>query len=254
MIEKRAHSPRLRARVNQVAQVVIDLSLRRGKSALNILKADKRDLFNLNQPYAYWVKDGSVRFEFETPAAKPQDPGSKVRQWRTRRGLSQTELARQVGATPSTISQVENGLIYPSLPAIFKMAEVLAVPVSAFFEETPGHRENAVLRPDMAIDVAFPGLPVSSISGKRLVPAGFPSAGEAFLIDVAPQADLPAHFFQHKGEEMAYVLDGELEINLAGEAPQRAGKGDLIHLTSQIPTRWRNVGGGTARLLWIKIG
>ncbi|MBV5267853.1 MAG: hypothetical protein JZU67_05000, partial [Burkholderiaceae bacterium] len=44
MIEKRAHSSRLRAQINHIAQVVIDLSVKRGKTALTLIKAEKRHL------------------------------------------------------------------------------------------------------------------------------------------------------------------------------------------------------------------
>ena len=53
------------------------------------------------------------------------DLGLRLKEFRLRRGLSQTELAKLVGVTPSTISQVESNLIYPSLPALMKMAEAL---------------------------------------------------------------------------------------------------------------------------------
>jgi hypothetical protein len=42
IMEKEAHSPRLRASINQIAQVAIDLSVKRGKTSLTVLKAEKR--------------------------------------------------------------------------------------------------------------------------------------------------------------------------------------------------------------------
>ena len=53
IMEKRAHSPRLRARVNQITQVAIDLSVKRGKTSLTVLKAEKRHLDTLNKPFNY---------------------------------------------------------------------------------------------------------------------------------------------------------------------------------------------------------
>ena len=54
IIEKEAHSSRLKAQINQIAQVAIDLSVKRGKTSLTILKAEKRDPNTLNKPYDYW--------------------------------------------------------------------------------------------------------------------------------------------------------------------------------------------------------
>ena len=38
LVEKGAHSSRLKANINKIAQVVIDLSVRRGNAALKILR------------------------------------------------------------------------------------------------------------------------------------------------------------------------------------------------------------------------
>ena len=48
IMDKGAHSERLRASINQIAQVAIELSISRGKSALTIRKADKRKPDALN--------------------------------------------------------------------------------------------------------------------------------------------------------------------------------------------------------------
>ncbi|MDH3344628.1 MAG: helix-turn-helix domain-containing protein, partial [Desulfobacteraceae bacterium] len=137
IIEKRAHSPRLRAQINQIAQVAIDLSVKRGKTSLTILKAEKRELDTMNKPFNYWSKGLKITFASEKHSTDWFDLGMRLKEFRTRRGLSQTELGKLVGVTPSTISQVESNLIYPSLPALLKMAEVLAIELNSFFRESP---------------------------------------------------------------------------------------------------------------------
>jgi KaiC/GvpD/RAD55 family RecA-like ATPase len=56
IVEKKAHSQRLKAHINKIAQVAIDLSLRRGKTALTVVKADKRKFDALNKAHAYWAQ------------------------------------------------------------------------------------------------------------------------------------------------------------------------------------------------------
>ena len=133
IMEKKAHSPRFRAQISQIAQVAIDLSIKRGTTFLTVLKAEKRKLDNLHQPHKYWVKELNIAFDEERRPSGLMDLGQRIKALRLKRGLSQTELAQSVGVTPSTISQVESNLIYPSLPALFKMAEILAVEGSSFF-------------------------------------------------------------------------------------------------------------------------
>ena len=63
------------------------------------------------------------------------DIGRRLTAHRARRGLRVAELAREVGVTPSLISQIEHGLSRPSVSTLFALAQALDVPVNAFFRE-----------------------------------------------------------------------------------------------------------------------
>ena len=252
ILEKSAHSSRLRAQINQIAQVAIDLAIKRGTTSLTILKAEKRSLENQHKPHTYWVKDLSVTFDVERRTKGPVELGLRLKQLRAKRGLSQTELARLVGVTPSTVSQVESNLIYPSLPALMKMAEVLSVDISSFFQEGGEARKRVTFPASDHIDVDLPDLPRGSLSAKLLTPIDVDLRAEPYLIEVPPKKTLPSHFFIHKGEEVGYLLSGKLQLNLE-KAVYSVRAGDVVYLTSEMPTQWRNPGPGVARLLWIKI-
>ncbi len=252
ILEKSAHSSRLRAQINQIAQVAIDLAIKRGTTSLTILKAEKRSLENQHKPHTYWVKDLSVTFDVERRTKGPVELGLRLKQLRAKRGLSQTELARLVGVTPSTVSQVESNLIYPSLPALMKMAEVLSVDISSFFQEGGEARKRVTFPASDHIDVDLPDLPKGSLSARLLTPIDVDLRAEPYLIEVPPKKTLPSHFFIHKGEEVGYLLSGKLQLNLE-KAVHSVRAGDVVYLTSEMPTQWRNPGPGVARLLWIKI-
>jgi transcriptional regulator with XRE-family HTH domain/quercetin dioxygenase-like cupin family protein len=57
--------------------------------------------------------------------------------YRAARGMRVAELAREVGVTPSLISQIEHGQSRPSVSTLFALAQALDVPVDAFFREPP---------------------------------------------------------------------------------------------------------------------
>jgi transcriptional regulator with XRE-family HTH domain len=252
VMEKKAHTPRFRAQINQIAQVAIDLSIKRGTTSLTILKAEKRDLENLHKPHPYWVKDKAVSFDAEKRIGMGIDLGQRVKGLRLKKGLSQTELAQLVGVTPSTISQVESNMIYPSLPGLLKMAEILSVEVSSFFQEKSGNKRRVVFTPQEAVAVKFQELPEGSVSGKLLTPVDIETKAEPYLIEIPPYQTIAAHFFVHKGEEMGYLLDGELYIKL-GKENFTLRTGEVIYLVSEMPWEWKNPGPATARLFWVKI-
>jgi transcriptional regulator with XRE-family HTH domain/KaiC/GvpD/RAD55 family RecA-like ATPase len=252
IMEKRAHSPRLRAQINQIAQVAIDLSVKRGTTSLTILKAEKRDLDTLNKPYNYWSKGLNVAFDSERRGTRSINLGLRLKELRTRRGLSQTELAKLVGVTPSTISQVESDLIYPSLPALLKMAEILSIEISSFFQESEEMTTRLIFPASEAVEIKFPDQPAGSIHAKLLTPVDFDPKAEPYLIEIPPKKNLSSHFFIHKGEEVGYMLSGKLQLKLE-KAVYTVRAGDVIYLTSEMPSQWNNPGPGVARMLWIKV-
>lgn len=252
IIEKKAHSQRLRARINQIAQVAIDLAIKRGKTSLTILKAEKRALETINKPFTYWSREREVTFDAEARAAGRIDLGGRLKTVRTLQGLSQTELAKLVGVTPSTISQVESNLIYPSLPALYKMAEVLSIDVSAFFRDAAETVCPSVFTAAEAVAHKFPNLPRDSVSGKRLTGIDFEAEAEPYLIEIPAGASLPLHFFVHKGEEFGYVLAGELQVKI-GRSVETVTTGDTVYLKTDTPTQWKNTGTEAARLIWVTI-
>lgn len=252
VVEKGAHSNRLKAHINQLAQVAIDLAIKRGKSALTILKAHNRKPKSLNKPESFWADGMAVSFDVEkTVPSSLLDLGARLKQLRTKQGMHQKELAGMVGVTPSTISQIESNLIYPSLPALFKMAQILTVDIGYFFQ-----KESAGQKPSVFAGggqtVRFPDLPKGSIKGQHLLPVDMPSAIEPYFLEIPAGKKLPAHFFVHKGEEFGFLFEGELQVTIQNSVKQLAA-GDVVYLTRHIPSQWKNTGKKAARMIWLKI-
>jgi transcriptional regulator with XRE-family HTH domain/KaiC/GvpD/RAD55 family RecA-like ATPase len=252
IMEKKAHSPRLRAQINQIAQVVIELSLKRGSSSLSIIKAQERNLQHFDKPFSYWTKDLSITFDDEKRATGGIELGHRLKELRTRRGFSQTELARLVGVTPSTISQIESSLIYPSLPALLKMTEVLTVDISSFFQDKADVRKRIVFPESEGTEIKITEFPEGSIQSRLLIPVDFDFRAEPYLIEIPPDKILPSHFFVHKGDEVGYMIEGELQLQIDKEN-YSVRTGDVVYLTADMPSQWKNLGGIPAKLLWIKV-
>lgn len=251
IMEKLAHSEVLRAQINQIAQVAIDLAIKRGTTTLTILKAEERGTEDLQEPHRYWTKDLTITFDTEAHGRGQLNLGLRVKELRMKRGLSQADLAKLVGVTPSTISQVESNIIYPSLPALLKMAEVLSVDIRSLFEQAVEWEKRIIFPAAEAVSVGFPDLPKAPLEGKLLTPPDFDGKMEPYIIEIEPKCDLPAHFFIHKGEEMGYLLSGKLRMSV-NKAAYTLRAGDVIYLTSEMPSEWKNPGPNVARLLWIK--
>jgi transcriptional regulator with XRE-family HTH domain len=250
IVEKRAHTERLKANFNKITQVAVDLSIRRGKTYLSVEKAEDRDTGILNSPVAYWNKGLAVTFDAGRSGAGQIDVGRRIKDLRNQRGISQNDLARRVGVTPSNISQIENSLIFPSIPMLMRLAEIFSVNIGYFFDQGGGNKPAAVFSQEDAIPVTLPGMARQDIAVKQLLPSGMETPMVPYLIEIPPGAILPGHFFVHKKEEAGCLLSGQLVVTIENER-QDVDAGDFILLTSEIPSQWENRGRKPARLLWI---
>lgn len=254
IVEKNAHSNRLKANINKIAQVAIDLSVKNGKPALKILKAEKRNSKYLNEPQGFNCEEAEIVFELPKALPGRFDLGGRIKEVRRQQGLSQKELAEKTGVTPSSISQIEKNLIYPSIPALFRLAESLSVNVTTFFDGLTAERQGGcVHRGAEAVGVGLDKIPKGVMEGVRLLPPDLGEAGAVpYLLKIEPGGKLTSHFFSHKGEEMGYLLGGSLALWVNGQR-QEAGPGDLIYLKKETPEQWENSGDTVAELLWITI-
>lgn len=60
--------------------------------------------------------------------------GARLREARLRSGLSLREVARQLGVSPSFVSQVENGKSQPSVATLYSFAQLLGLSIDSLFE------------------------------------------------------------------------------------------------------------------------
>lgn len=60
---------------------------------------------------------------------------NRVRELRTERGWSQTELGERLGVSRQTVNAIENERYDPSLPLAFLIAKAFALPIEKLFFE-----------------------------------------------------------------------------------------------------------------------
>ena len=79
---------------------------------------------------------------------KPGNVGERLQRLREERGLSMRALAKSSGLSANALSMIERGRTSPSVSTLYKLADALNVPVTAFFG-TPEERQQVIhLRAD----------------------------------------------------------------------------------------------------------
>lgn len=98
----------------------------------------------------------------DVPAPSPAvHLGARLRDVRQAAGLSLREVARQLGVSPSFVSQLETGKSQPSVATLYSLAQLLDVPIDQLFKPEP--RLRAAPNPPGPGDVPTgPGTPVDS--------------------------------------------------------------------------------------------
>jgi quercetin dioxygenase-like cupin family protein len=126
------------------------------------------------------------------------------------------------------------------------------VDVSSFFQEVRDFTPQVIFTDTDASEIQFSNLPKGSVRARLLAPADTSLKTEPYLIEIPPRKNLNTHFFYHKGEEIGYLLSGKLQLKIESTS-YTINAGDVVYLTTEIPSHWKNPGPGLARLLWFKI-
>lgn len=194
--------------------------------------------------------------------------GKKIRAIRTAKDMKITEMSRLSGLTTSLISQVERGLISPSIETLKKIGNVLDVPLSFLFEtEESKGLPPVLLHPADTSELKpvnlFGASPVvHPDERKRLSP------GDGIELQLLnPNLNGPIEFiynvyqphtgtgggkYSHPGAECGLILTGELVVEI-GEDIHVLHAGDSITFDSTTPHAKRNLSDQVCTCVWANV-
>ena len=180
--------------------------------------------------------------------------GARLRDLRATRSLSLRQLAKHIGASPSLLSQIENGKVTPSVDTLYLLARALEVPVATFFA-VGGTGADAsalggadVVRHGERARIQLEG----GVTWENLLPREERSI-RFMEIHYAPGADSGDAMLRHPGRDLFLVLEGELTF-LVGFGEYRLTAGDSISFGDFQPHRLRNPGTAPARAIVCVVG
>jgi transcriptional regulator with XRE-family HTH domain len=160
------------------------------------------------------------------------DIGNKVKKYREAKGWSSRELAKQAEITPSMLSQIERGLANPSIQTLKILAKTLDVPTFSFFLEEVNTGDLIVRsgeRKKMIID---------NLSYELLSP-DFTGNLATAIMNVPPNTSSSEKLLEHKGEEVAFILEGKIKVYL-DEEEYLLKAGDSVKIPANLKHKWEN--------------
>ena len=167
--------------------------------------------------------------------------GVRLRQLRTRRGLSLAKVATAVGISVGFLSALERSHMSASVSTLRKLARFYKTNILGFFD--PAEANIRLVSPDKRkVLEAGPGVRMELLAWGNTVM-------EPHLFRIAPQSG-SGESYTHEGEEFLYVLQGELQISLE-EQEYRLQAGDSFYFESATPHNWTNPGRSETLVLWV---
>ena len=169
--------------------------------------------------------------------------GKQLRAVRTAFGLSQRELAKRAGVTNGMVSLIEQNRVSPSIGSLQKILAAFPMTMAEFFTRDMEGQKNVVFRADELPDVGTGDIQY------RLVAASRHDRKMSILAETyESETDTGEDLLTHSGEEGGVVVEGELELTVAGQT-WMLSPGDAYYFDSRLPHRFRNTGKEPARIV-----
>lgn len=172
--------------------------------------------------------------------------GKRIKVWRRQRDLTLDALAEMTGISKSYLSRLEAGKKAPSIATVMKLSRALGVSVGALFgEQTEAEDIHIVRRADRGT------LAHGTEIGATFIPLSRGAADglESFLY-YPPDRFVEANRGEHAGEEMIYVLDGEVEVRFADRSTNLS-EGDFLQFRGHNSHQIRGLTKGASVLIVI---
>jgi transcriptional regulator with XRE-family HTH domain len=198
------------------------------------------------------------------------DIGARLREERERHGISQRELARRLGVSPSLISQIESGQSRPSVSTLYAIVTELGASLEHVFRGHDGDQAVDAGATTSSVAKAVAKSPptadplvhpedrdvIELDSGVRWERLTGDDESVDFLYvvyDVGGSSSADERLMRHQGREYGYVISGRLGVQIGFDRFE-LGPGDTIAFNSAHPHRLWNLGDEPVHGIWFVVG
>lgn len=224
----RIYSMAVVSRLRQIHRLTLD-----GVNPAGILRILENDPDNSGSVHASNYPDEAAR-----------NVGETLKLLRSVSRLTLRQVAERTGLSPSYISSVERSLAVPSLASLQKLAVAFGTNVQGLMVRAKGTPDTVFVRSsERRILNSGDGVTIEDMSTAS-------SNLESLLFTVLPGAGSDGAF-SHEGEEMLYIISGELVLTLDVTDEYHIKPGDSMSFDSTRPHAWVNSGQEATVIVWV---
>jgi len=162
--------------------------------------------------------------------------GKKIKALRIKKEMSIEDVSKKTGISEDIILEIEENKVSPPLGNIVSLADVLRVTVGELFGDS-ADSPFCIVRSDNRKAVSRFSSVVGKSSGYSYESLGHRKQNrqmEPFLVTLTPAENFKLEPNQHVGEEIIFVLEGQVEVRLADHT-DILNPGDSIYYDSTLP-------------------
>lgn len=156
----------------------------------------------------------------------------RLREYRLDLDWTMTQLAGRSGVSKAMLSKIENAQTTPALTTLSRIAEAMAVPVTAFFRGLDDEQDMLHVKAGQGLDIQHRGSGVGR-SYQSLGRMRFPHDRLEPTLVTIDRDDEVFPLYQHGGSELIYVVSGRLEY-CYGRRHVLLGPGDSLQLLGEV--------------------
>ncbi|MFW5775060.1 MAG: helix-turn-helix domain-containing protein [Chitinivibrionales bacterium] len=171
--------------------------------------------------------------------------GQLLKAWREKTGRNQANIASAAGISTSMLSQIERGVVSPSIDTLLEVCTALDLDMGVLFERVSNRRMAHVHHRGERITSTQQGITYEQLVSSY--DANYPM--EMFMLEVSPGHQTGISGQGHEGIEMGYVLAGTALLTIDQES-YSIGCGDSISFASHRPHRLSNTGDTVFKAIW----
>lgn len=173
------------------------------------------------------------------------DLGRVLRLFREKTGRNLETVAKSAEISISMLSQIERGVVSPSIDTLTMVCGALGVDMAELFNRLSPTPPVRIHKSGERLSVEGRGIRYEQLmeSKRPLFPV------EMFLIAIETGGATTMSSGGHDGAEMGYVLCGSAQLSVGGKEYQ-VSEGDSIYFDARLPHRLENIGRKQFRAVW----
>ncbi len=171
--------------------------------------------------------------------------GKILKLFREKTGQNQGDIASKAGISISMLSQIERGIVSPSIDTLVAVCDTLGLDPADLFKRLSTDRPIRIHHPKERLRMVQGGIRyeqlMTSMQGTYQV--------EMFLIEVESGYKTTLSTEGHEGVEIGFVLEGMAILTVDNEQ-HRIADGDSVYFSSHLPHQLHNPGEKLFRAVW----